>query len=313
MKKILFILLLGFNSFIYAQDKLKFTDLYGDYLGQTPPGDVPVIFAPGIVSGTSLEHSATAFSSDGNEVYWASRKNQGDKIITWYMKRINNRWTQPQAFEPFPDSSGCYDPFFANGNNRLYFAGEGRGSDIWFVERQKSGWGKPQNISTVINNDNGQCQATLAKDGTIYYIDYKTVNNKWTCDIMRSVPKNGVYTKPEPLPVSINSAYEDWTPFIAPDGSYLIFGSYFARKTNPSAKCDLYISFHDNKKDTWSEPVSMGASINTMAQETYPVVSPDGKYLFFTRWTDDKNDMDVYWVSAKIIDEIKKAVFDSKE
>jgi Tol biopolymer transport system component len=49
----------------------------------------------------------------------------------------------------------------------------------------------------------------------------------------------------------------------------------------------------------------MGASINSTSQETYPVVSPDGKYLFFTRWTDDKNDMDVYWVSASIIEKIR--------
>jgi hypothetical protein len=304
MKKALFILMIGFSSILYSQNAQEFPVLKGDYLGQTPPGDVPVIFAPGIVSGTMLEHGSTTFSPDGNEVYWPSRKNQGDKIITWYMKRINNRWTQPQAFEPFPDSSGCYDPFFAKGGNRLYIAGEGRSSDIWFVERQKSGWGKPQNISTVINNDNGQCQATLTKNGTVYFIDYKTVNNKWTCDIMRSTLKNGIYNQPEPLPEKINSAVEDWTPFIASDDSYLIF----ARKTNPSAYCDLYISFHDSKNDIWSEPLNMGAEINTTVQETYPVVSPDGKYLFFTRWTDNKNDMDVYWVSAAIIEKLRNDV-----
>ena len=38
MIKYLFYLLIAFNSFIYAQEKLEFTDLYGDYLGQTPPG-----------------------------------------------------------------------------------------------------------------------------------------------------------------------------------------------------------------------------------------------------------------------------------
>ena len=50
----------------------------------------------------------------------------------------------------------------------------------------------------------------------------------------------------------------------------------------------------------------MGEPINTWAQETFPTVSPDGKYVFFTRWTNDKNDMDVYWVSAKIIDRLRE-------
>ena len=47
----------------------QFTDLYGDYLGQTPPGDTPAVFAPGIVSTSHLEHSPAIFSNDGNEVY----------------------------------------------------------------------------------------------------------------------------------------------------------------------------------------------------------------------------------------------------
>jgi hypothetical protein len=49
-EKNLFYLLFAFNSLIYAQDTLEFTDLYSDYLGQTPPGDTPMVFAGGIVS-----------------------------------------------------------------------------------------------------------------------------------------------------------------------------------------------------------------------------------------------------------------------
>jgi len=44
---ILFLLLSGFSSFIYAQEC---PELQGNYLGQTPPSDTPVVFARGIVS-----------------------------------------------------------------------------------------------------------------------------------------------------------------------------------------------------------------------------------------------------------------------
>ncbi len=33
-----------------------------DYLRQTPPGDTPVFFAPGIISTDTLEHSAPALA-----------------------------------------------------------------------------------------------------------------------------------------------------------------------------------------------------------------------------------------------------------
>ena len=57
--------------------------------------------------------------------------------------------------------------------------------------------------------------------------------------------------------------------------------------------------------DTWSEPINMGEPINTRAQERLPGISPDGKYLFFTRWTPDQ-DQDVFWVSAGIIDRLNE-------
>ena len=60
---------------------------------------------------------------------------------------------------------------------------------------------------------------------------------------------------------SINlSPYNNLFPFIAPDESYLIFTS--DRKGNFGGG-DLYISFHNIDTDTWTEPINMGAPINT--------------------------------------------------
>ncbi len=44
----------------------------------------------------------------------------------------------------------------------------------------------------------------------------------------------------------------------------------------------------------------MGKPINSLAQERFPYVSPDGEYLFFTRWTRE-NDQDIFWVKSDII------------
>jgi hypothetical protein len=56
----------------------------------------------------------------------------------------------------------------------------------------------------------------------------------------------------------------------------------------------------------------MGELINTRTQERFPGLSPDGKYLFFTRgirWTPPDYDHDIFWVSAGIIEKLKaKAV-----
>ena len=51
----------------------------------------------------------------------------------------------------------------------------------------------------------------------------------------------------------------------------------------------------------------MGESINTTNQERFPYVSPDGKYLFFTRRNNPNKD-DIWWVSTKIIKKLKDKI-----
>ena len=58
------------------------------------------------------------------------------------------------------------------------------------------------------------------------------------------------------------------------------------------------ISFR--KEDgTWTKKVNMETILNRNLVGGCPYVSPDGKYFFFTR------NGDIYWVDAKIIEELK--------
>ena len=94
MNKVL--LLLVSTIVISCSSKYEFTDLYGAYLGQTPPGDTPVVFAPEIVSTIFMEHSAPSFSPDGNEVFWyAVPGPRKDSNLfdpdTWYLSKAMRR------------------------------------------------------------------------------------------------------------------------------------------------------------------------------------------------------------------------------
>jgi len=69
-KSSIIFLLLWATIDISAQVK-DFPKLTGSYLGQTPPVNEPVIFAPGIVSN-GRNHSSVAITPDGNELYWSA-------------------------------------------------------------------------------------------------------------------------------------------------------------------------------------------------------------------------------------------------
>ena len=89
---------------------------------------------------------------------------------------------------------------------------------------------------------------------------------------------------------------------------------------------DLYVSFK-GEDNGWLEPIHMGDEINSPFHEAAPFVSPDGKYLFFCSFrpnppSNAKRRLtyrevkelldgpgngrgDIYWVSAKVIEELR--------
>ncbi|MFZ0430189.1 MAG: hypothetical protein WAO20_18875, partial [Acidobacteriota bacterium] len=116
--------------------------------------------------------------------------------------------------------------------------------------------------------------------------------------LYRAERVHGEYGKPELLPRSINlPPFLNWTPFIALDESYLLFSSNRGVRTGDVG--DLYIS-RRQEDGSWSDPVSLGESVNTDRQERFPRLSNDGRYLFFSRQTPD-HDEDVFWVDAAAV------------
>jgi hypothetical protein len=66
---------------------------------------------------------------------------------------------------------------------------------------------------------------------------------------------------------------------------------------------DLYISFRQ-RDGSWGSAINLGAKINTGAEEGGAYVTPDGKYLFFNRYINEKN-AGIYWVNAQIIETLR--------
>jgi Tol biopolymer transport system component len=291
---------------IQAQATKEFSVLKGNYLGQPPPGDVPVVFAPGVISTDStIEHGSPSFSPDGNEVYWQSNLRHKDKETEIFLKtmhRIEGQWT---ASVPSPYGGM---PAFSPDGNKLYFisAETEEKKGLYFIEKQGENWSEPKSLNLIARFPELKYLygPSITSNGTLYFFGHaeglESMNN---FGIYRSELINGNYAKPELLPASINAAKGvlNWTPFIAPDESYLLFSSN--RLNNQQ---DIFISYK-RSDGTWTEAHNLGEAINTNRGERFPSVSPDGKFLFFTRWVAPGNE-DVMWVSAKIIDKIKEKI-----
>jgi len=303
MEKGLFLLLLGFFCSVNAQDVINFTDLKGDYLGQNPPGDTPVVFASGIVSDNFQQHGTPSFSSDGNVVFWQTNQAPKTKNDNWIsnsmtMRCIGDVWTKPEI-SPYGSM-----PFFSPNGKRIYFSDNEKG--LCYVEKKGKSWSEPKNLDIVARYPELKYVhfPSIARNGAIYFMGYAA--GQWQdLGIYRSELKKGEYEKPELLPPSINlqGGFRNWAPFIAPDESFLIFCS--TRGLSRNDQGDLHICFRQ-RDGSWTEPMNMGAPINTKQMERFSSLSPDGKYLFFTRDVPPDYWEDVFWVSATIIDKLRE-------
>ena len=272
----------------------------GAYLGETPPGDAPRLFAPHIFS--SPMHTSTVFSPDGMEVYWrAMGSDDPDQIL--FMRRRNGGWTSP-ATVPFVLPGGTGDPTFVHDGRTLFFTSHEelpihagvRNEGIWYVVRDGDGWSEPRPIGDVVNSHRMHWQISVARNGNLYF----TSRNEGVSgaeDIYRSRFDGDEFAEPENLGASVNGEYQETTPYVAPDESYVMF----ARWGLDLEYADLFISFAT--KGTWTTATSLGNGVNTESHELCPVVSPDGKYLFFVSSRSGK--FRVYWVDAALIEKLR--------
>jgi Tol biopolymer transport system component len=260
----------------------------GPYFGQTPPGDTPMLFAPGILTLPDgiVVVTRIAFSPDGNECFFSGPVDWSfSNTRMYHTKCIDSVWTPHELVSFFPGYS-CRQPWFSVSGDTLYFSSDKNGgSDIWMVVRAAEGWGTPLVLPNPINSSSYDGMYTQTKDGTIY-IESNRTGGYGKTDVWRISPQNEIQN----LGVPVNTGSEDNDPCVSPDGKYLIFGSNYN---------DLFVIF--NKGDgSWTTPVNLNKlypGINTGNQEYAPYISTDGRFLFFNRVAEGG----MFWVSTKNI------------
>jgi ankyrin repeat protein len=279
----------------------EFPELRGPWLGQPEPGNAPVRFALGIVSGHGFnsEHSPAAFSPDGTEVYW-TKAFRGPIL---YSKLEDGRWTAPRT-APFVSEYGDGEPIFSPDGRRLYFlsqrpldaGGEPGKENIWYVEREGEGWSQPQPLDAVVNEYRHHWLFSITESGTLYFASIRE-DGHGRHDIYRSPRVNGVHQPPENLGSVINTEETEHTPYVAPDESYLIFSSS-GHGLETGTSFHFLISYR--KPDGgWSTPIALDHITAPVEQPLCPLITADARFMFLI------GSGDIWWTRADFIEELR--------
>lgn len=204
----------------------------------------------------------------------------------FYISNQNNGvWTKAEPIGPPLNTHGnegaqCISP----DGQYIYFTAcnrdDGLGScDIYFSKKTGNGWTTPVNLGSPVNTSAWESQPSISADGKTLYFASSRENGKGGMDLWKCIMNdNGSFGNPINLGDSINTRYNEMSPFIHPDNQTLYFSS--DGMLGMGGK-DIYFS-RKNKDGIWTKPVNIGYPINTYADEINLLVNAKGNLAYFS-------------------------------
>lgn len=201
----------------------------------------------------------------------------------YYIEKTSNGWSQaillPEPINTYNNDGTS--TFSADGQQMIYVkCGEkgGMGScDLWMASLEGTNWTSPENMGDVVNSKSWDSQPSLSSDGnTLIFVSDREGSYCGSMDLYISRKnKFGQWSVPANLS-ELNTPFGEKSPYIAPDGKTL----YFASEGHPGfGDYDIFMSVFENGK--WSEPVNLGAPLNSSGQDTYFSISASGEGAYF--------------------------------
>ena len=268
------------------------------------------------------------------EIFWRVGGSPFSTFI--YMKQVDGFWSKPEI-APF---SGQYQDAgltISPDGKKIFFSSKrpitGDASlekfNTWMTEKVNGIWQTPVLMGPPIGNpDDYFTIVSVAVDGTLIK-QSKVTGGKGGWDLYECKFIDGKYLEPVILSGEVNTKYNEYAPSVTPNGSYIVFQS--DDRPDTTGSIDLYVTFKMSD-GTWSRGINLGKNVNTMYMEHWPSLTPDGKYLFFSsdrpaevkygQYSKERKSLneikalyefyhlpkyggDIYWVSTKIIDELR--------
>lgn len=256
---------------------------------------------------SSQDDFASQFIYHGKTLFFTSARSgptggRGDQRI-WYAAREGaNNWGEPMATGDalsYAEHVGAAT-VTQDGNYMIFAAyrwesesrtleGEGR-TDLYSAERRGGAWMNVQNLGPVINTEHWESQPSLSSDGTYLYFASDRPDGQGGTDIYVSRRSATGWTTPRNLGTTINTAGNEMSPMIAPDGGRLFFSS---DGHAGAGGYDLYVTDGGNPfDDTWGSIENLGTPINSEANEHFFISEPNSKNGYFS--SDREGDYDIY-------------------
>ncbi|MEM6842951.1 MAG: putative Ig domain-containing protein [Bacteroidota bacterium] len=275
-----------------------------NYLGQEAPGDAPEIFGKEVISVKDRFDMGFTMSPDGKSIaFGVAHESDPAETAIYLMHFVDGEWTTPSK-DFLHDNINTLFPMFDPTGSKLYFAKSANGAltDLWVADYSSNKATDPQPLDSIFNSDSREAGHGVSENGSFYFTSNRDDQYQCCGDVYYSEFGSEGYTTVQKV-AELSSVEDEESLFLSPEGDYIIIQAW---RNELESKHDLYISFK-TKAGYWTTLQRLNSRINSQEIEQRPFVSPDRKYLFFSRTSvtqvdgQDTYEADIYWVSTKSI------------
>lgn len=280
----------------------------------------PVPFEPNRVAGisTDADEYLGTLSPDGDYFYFTRRMEVPDdspfgggetitKEFFSYSKRRGQHFGKGEPLpSPFNGSRGEGSPTINITNDLIIFSKlvpttinnhPYNNYDLYYSEYIDGEWTNPKSLGSNVNRkDSWESQPSLSSDGKLLFFASDRPGSIGGSDIWYTERNSdGSWRKPVNLGPTINTEYDERSPFLHTDSKTLYFSSQSAPTDSGHDGIGGQDIFYSklNEKGQWTKPVNLGYPINSDGDDVNFFVSLDGKTGYFcSRKLEDKEGRD---------------------
>lgn len=264
----------------------------GDKVNSGNPEYSPVIS----IDGTTLFFTSKRLRDDSTNYGQLSVENGRyyEDIYVCYKDR-NGNWTEP-SYLGFcrPRRNDASISTSADGQTVFVYQGV-NGGDIYYSQIVDTSFKRIQEFpATELNTEYWESHATISVDQNYLYFVSDRPGGFGGRDIWRlkKLP-NGQWSKAYNLGPTINSEFDEESPFIGVDNKTLYYSSNGPRSMGGF---DIFVTQRD-EEDNWSEPKNMGYPLNTVDDDIFYTTTADGQTGYYSsEKTDGLGDKDIYTI-----------------
>jgi OmpA-OmpF porin, OOP family len=151
--------------------------------------------------------------------------------------------------------------------------------DLFESKRVGNDWTRPVNLGPLVNGSEWEGQPSLSADGRVLYFSSSRKGGLGGYDLwMTKKDEAGKWTKAQNLGNSVNTKFDEISPFMHVNGQTL----YFSSNGYPGyGGYDIYQT--ERSKNGWTLPMNLGSHLNDFEDQFSFFVTSDGTEAYFSK------------------------------